>query len=627
MQIVDIRAFRGPSIYYPSAALVMQLELGELKYRDLTEFPDASSLLSKTFPLLALNPAASMGEVTEAVAVHLGAMAGLGVNSSERRSWPLPADIVAVPYFSRKGMTFVLHTAVDVVKGALAGHGYPIGQALRDINRTVQKTGLSFNSIALVQAAQERGIPWTRLPRPNLVQLGYGKNKRLIQSSWTDKTSLLATEIASQKHRGKKLLQSASVPVPLGFVVRSVPGALEAFRNIGGSVVVKPANGKQGIHVALGLTSEEEVEQAYQVASTSSEHVIVEEYLQGRDFRVLVVSGKFIAAVERVPAHVVGDGQHSVSELVEIENKNPMRGEGHTSPWCRLRLGRDELLMLQVNGKSPVDVPKDGETVFLRKSANGSAGGLASDVTDEVHPAIRSVCEKAARVIGLDICGVDIIAPDIADPGGRCWVLEVNHRPGLQPHLFPAHGKKRNVAHAIIDMLFPRDAKCDIPIVSILGGKEDYPIAEVITQALIAAGGCVGLAGLSQGFASASMMLGDTIHDAAVIHAGVPEILRHGLPYKRSDVGVLISTGNRGYGEAVRESELAIRLFVETVQEGGDIFVNRDSAELCAWIETVGRELAGKRLTFFSASEDAGLPIKLQDAVMRTLHGRTLISK
>jgi len=613
MKIIDFKAFRGPSLYHPEAALVMRLEPGTAGHQPILTFPQALPILSNALAGLQLKPDATLIEVVQSVALQLNQIAGLALTLPLQCGAPArkPADFIALPCFSKRAASFLLQTAFNLVKAAVEGQNYPLSPALLEANQILKKTGMSFNTIAIIQAAIKRGIPWTRLPRPNSIQLGYGKNRRVLQSSWTDRTSLLAAEIASQKHLTKKLLQKASLPVPRGWSVQTEERALEVFRKIGGPVAVKPSNGKQGQNVALSLSSEETVKHAYQAAAANSEHVVVEEYLEGRDFRVLVIGGKFTAAVEREPAHVTGNGIHSVAELVEIENQNPMRGDGHTSCWCRIRFEQEEIRFLETQGWDPGDVPEYGQKVFLRKSANGSAGGTSRDVTEEVHPHFREICEKAARVIGLDICGVDMIAPDISEPGGRCWILEVNHRPGLQPHLHPTYGKARNVAENILDLLFPADSPFGIPIISILGGYAHFPVAQAISENLRSLGIRVGLARQAQdGNSSAAAILMDPIHEAAVIQLGVPEILAHGLPYDHCDLAILM--------ESKCEQEPALRLIFQKVRDGGIVAVNFEAFQSLDFLESCKRDYPNKNILMISKEQVSTVAVP---DILRAVHG------
>ncbi len=346
-----------------------------------------------------------------------------------------------------------------------------------------------------MDAAERRGIPVRRLNQRSLVQLGHGKHRKLVQATLSDGTGAIAVDIAGDKQMTKSLLEQAWLPVPRGRVVANREQALEALAELKPPVVVKPLDGHQGKGVSIELTTPEEVLAAFEIAREFSSHVMIEEYLTGEDYRVLVIGGRMVAAARRVPPQVIGDGLHTVQQLVDRENENPLRGDGHEKPLTCIRIDQIVLAWLERQGMAVSSVPAPGQVVSLRQGANLSTGGSAIDVTDELHPAIVRTCERAATVIGLDICGLDLVLPDIHSPveSGSGGIVEANAAPGLRMHLYPAEGKPRPVGDAIVEMLYPAGASGRIPIISVTGTNGKTTTARLIEFILASTGLLAGM--------------------------------------------------------------------------------------------------------------------------------------
>ncbi|HZG53046.1 MAG TPA: hypothetical protein VEZ40_13000, partial [Pyrinomonadaceae bacterium] len=486
MRIDKIRTLAGANIYNYKPVLVMKLYLEELAETESRDVEGFNERLVALLPGLhehhcnkgraggfveRLETGTYFGHIVEHVALELSGAAGVPVYYGKTLYADEPGCYnVVVAYQAERGMRYLLEVAVELVGALVKNESYPLEEKLEEARRLIARTELGPSTRAIVEAARRRDIPWVRVNNDSLVQLGYGRNRKFIQAAMTSQTGGIAVEVAGDKELTKTMLEQADLPVPRGLVAETADEAIAAFSEIGGAVAVKPLDGHQGKGVSLNLTTEIEVLEAFRIAQAYGRDVLVEEMYAGRDYRVLIVGGKLVAASERVPCHVVGDGSHTLGELIEIENLNPLRGEGHDKVLTKIKVDQVMLSHLLKHGLSFEQVPAAGERVFLRETGNLSTGGTAVDVTDDVHPEVRRHCERAARIVGLDICGLDLVATDIAQPlqAGNGFI-EANAAPGLRMHTAPTHGQPRDVGGAIIDMLYPRGAEARIPLISITG--------------------------------------------------------------------------------------------------------------------------------------------------------------
>ncbi|HEX8185397.1 MAG TPA: cyanophycin synthetase, partial [Blastocatellia bacterium] len=471
----------------------------------------------------------------------------------------------------------------------------------------------------IIDAAEARGIPWMRVNGDSLVQLGYGKNRKYIQAAMSEQTSAIAMEIAGNKELTKTVLERASIPVPRGRAVRTEKEALAALEDLGAPVVVKPLNGCQGKGVSLDLSTSLEVAHAFRVAREFSATVLIEEQFTGRNYRVLVINGKMVAASERLAAHVIGDGQHTIKELIEIANADPRRGTDHEKPLTQIKIDSTLLAHLQKFKLSLADIPRKDEMVFLREGINLSTGGTAKDVTEIVHADIRRMSERAARVIGLDICGLDIVLKDIAEPlqeGGG--IIEVNASPGLRMHHYPSEGRSRDAGAAIVDMLYPPGASSRIPIVSITGTNGKTTVTRMIAHLIGASGKKVGMTttdgiyidgeriakGDTTGPHSARTILCDPSVEVAVLETARGGIARRGLGYDWSDVSVMTNIQPDHIGQdgikSVDDLVHIKSLVAERVREGGTLVLNADDERLARLMEDPRVSSIEKRVVYFS---------------------------
>ncbi|HEX7801418.1 MAG TPA: cyanophycin synthetase [Pseudoxanthomonas sp.] len=433
-----------------------------------------------------------------------------------------------------------------------------------DFIRYAQRRALGPSTASLVRAAEERGIPWLRLNQQSLIQFGHGKYQQRIQATVTGKTPHISVELASDKEETNKILGSLGLPVPRQELVSDASGALRAARKLGGSVVTKPYNGNHGRGITINISGEDEIREGFAAAREHSRSVIVETYIGGDDHRLLVVNGELIAATKRTPGHVVGDGKSDIAELVDQVNSDPRRGVGHEKVLTRLELDAQADLMLERVGYNHFSVPKQGETVYLRSTANLSTGGTATDVTDIIHPDNRDMAVRAVRAIGLDVGGVDFISPNIAESyksigGGIC---EINAAPGFRMHVAPSEGTPRDAAGPVIDMLFPPGTPTRVPIAAITGTNGKTTTARMLAHITKMAGYTPGLTttdgvyidgqrtveGDMTGPVSARMVLSDPQIDMAVLETARGGLLRSGMGVPEVDVGAVLNVASDHLG-------------------------------------------------------------------------------
>jgi cyanophycin synthetase len=639
MRIERIRTLAGPNVYTYRPALLMALNLEDLAERESREFEGFNARLLALLPGLnehtcskgyaggfveRLEEGTYFGHVVEHVAIELTKPAGAPVSHGKTRYAGEPGVYnVVVEYKAETATKYLLQVAVELVGAVLKDEAYPLEEKLAEARRLVSRHELGPSTRAIVEAARRRNIPVARIGTDSLVQLGYGRHRRFVQAAMSDLTSAVAVEIAGDKDLTKTILEQAAIPVPRGRVIETEEEALSALGELGAPVVVKPLDGRQGQGVSLNLWTPEEVLLAFRIAREYSRHVIVEELFEGRNYRVLVVGGRVVAASERVPCHVRGDGAHTIGELVEIANRDPRRGEGHEKPLTRIDVDEIVLAYLAKVGRSLEDVPAAGDTVPLRESVNLSTGGSAKDVTDLVHPSVRFMCERAANAIGMDICGVDLVLRDIGLPnGGGGGVIELNAAPGLRMHHHPSEGTPRDAGEAIIDMLYPDGADGRIPVISITGTNGKTTVTRMIGHVLQESGLTVGLTttdgihvgghcvteGDTTGPVSARTVLSDPSVDVAVLETARGGITRRGLGYDWSDVAVMTNIRPDHIGqdgiESLDDLVYIKSLVAERVRDGGTLILNADDEQLSRLLEIPRVREGDKRVVYFSTHDD-----------------------
>ncbi len=634
MKIVSVRHLDGPNVYIYRPVMVARIDLESLTERESYEFPGFADALLHLFPGLREHHCAKgepggfverlysgtyFGHIVEHLAIELACCAGIDVHYGKtlyaEGAGRYDIVIECKAYEAQKQLLF---DAVDIVCGLLAGRTPNVSEILAEADKLLARTQLGPSTQAIVNAALRRNIPVRRIGDGSLIQLGYGRQRRLVQATITDNTSAVAVDIACDKDLTKRVLREAGIPVPMGGVAQSPDQAVEEFRAIGAPVVVKPYNGNQGRGVSLNLNHPDEVLEAYEIASQFSKKVIVERYVEGRNIRFLVVAGRFVAASERLPARVCGDGRRTIRELIDEVNRNPLRGEGHEKPLTRITVDPVVEATLRRQGLTVDDVPAAGSIVVLRNNANLSTGGEAVDVTDEVHASYQRLAERTANIVGLDVCGIDMVIANPVLPyhPEQCTVIEVNAAPGIRMHEHPSIGLPRHVADAIVHSLFPK-GNGRIPIVSITGTNGKTTTTRLIGHVLRGTGKRVGMTttggvyvddellveGDTTGPASARMILGDPTVDVAVLETARGGIVRGGLAYDKANVAVITNiTADHLGQDAVDSLDDLVHiksLVAECVWDDGTVVLNADDPKLVE----LGKRLRA-RISYFSVNED-----------------------
>ena len=655
MRFIDLRHLSGPNVFTTSPVTVARLELDELTSKETTDFGGFAERLGALLPGLASHHCAAgrpggfleamargtyFGHVTEHVALELSGLAGREVHLG-RTMWAgadgrydvmmeCPADEPADS--PTPGALLLL--ATQVVHDVIGGRTPSIDAEIERITGMAERDRLGVSTAAIAEAARRRGIPVRRVGARSLLRLGYGCHRQLAWAALTSRTSAVAVDIAADKKLAKQLLAAAGIPVPEGIVAYSESEAAQAAEQIGGQLVVKPLGGSQGASLTIGVRSAGEAAAAYSRAAQDNDAVLVEAFLPGNDYRVLVIDGRVAAAAELRPASVTGDGEHTISQLVEIVNTDPRRGVGHARELTRIQIDADALRHLESQGFDDHTVPAAGQSVTLRRNANLSTGGTSKDVTEQVHEQVADMCRRAAAVAGLDVCGIDLRLADIsaplldpaghgpAQPGG---VLELNASPGLRMHLSPTEGTPRNVAAAMVDSLFPPGAQGRIPIISVTGTNGKTTTVRMIDHVLKQAGLRVGMSctdGVciggelvysadASGPRSAEMVLDDPTVEAAVLETARGGIIRRGLGYDKADVAVVTNISADHLGDdGVDDMDELIHvkaLVAEEIRDGGSVVLNADDPATAALAERSAVRRHSPVVRFFSLT--AGNPV------------------
>ncbi len=596
MDVSRIRPLRGPNLWSRHTAIqaivtcegnetaIAQLEGFEARLRE--RFPELGDLIPSDHL-----DTVSMAHALEFAALGLQAQAGCPVTFS-RTTQTVEAGVyqVVVEYSEEDVGRLAFERAEQLCLAALKDTPFDLEGTLKELRDLDEDIRLGPSTGAIVSAAVARGIPYRRLTQGSLVQFGWGSKQRRIQAAETSFTSAIAESIAQDKELTKKLLHAAGVAVPFGRPVDDEDDAWAAAQEIGLPVVVKPQDGNQGKGISVNLTTEEQVRKAYQVAVSFFDDIMVEKYLPGHDWRFLVIGDKLIAAARRDPPLVVGDGTHTVRELVDIVNSDPRRSDGHATSLTKIRFDEIAKARLAEQGYNADSIPPRGVRVILRNNANLSTGGTATDVTDDVHPELAAAAIAAAQTVGLDIAGIDVVCDTIHKPleaqGGG--IVEVNAAPGLRMHLDPSFGKGRDVGKAIVDMMFKDGDNARIPTVAIAGTNGKTTTSRLIGRIFEADGKRVGMTstdgiyvegkridtGDCSGPRSARNVLMHPDVDAAVFETARGGVLREGLGFDMCDVAVVTNIGigdHLGLNYITTVDELAVvkRVIVENVSPKG----------------------------------------------------------
>jgi cyanophycin synthetase len=647
LRISRLRPLRGPNFWRLAPVIACDLTLGSLEEVPSTDIPGFNQRLVQLLPTLREHPCSRPGEggflarleegthlphVLEHVALELQTLAGSDVSfgrvveSGDPGVWWL-----IVAYEEEDVGIQAVRDAVRLVRACIAGEAFDVDEAVDDLHTLLENVRLGPSTAAIVDEAVRRGIPVRRLNSFSLVQLGLGKNLRRIQAAMSDYTSAIAVEIAQDKDDTRRVLGNIGLPVPQGDTAATLDGALEVAREIGYPVLLKPLDASQGRGISGRLGDAEAVRGAWPVTSAYGRRVVVEQYVSGRDYRVLVVDGRLVAVAERVPAHVIGDGRSSIRELIAEANRDPRRGRGHSKTLTRLPDDGVTDDYLRTQGLSCDSVPAAERKVYLRATANLSTGGTSIDRTDEIHPDNVTACEMAAGIVGLDIAGIDVLSPDISVPfrENGAVIIEVNAAPGLRMHTHPTEGRPRNPGAPIIDMLYPPGAGYTIPVIAITGTNGKTTTTRLVAHLFRQTGKTVGftttdgvylqnrlvMEGDMTGPFSAKIILSNPTVDVAVLETARGGILRAGLGWDECDVGVVLNVsadhlGLRGINTLEQLAEVK-SVIPSVVKREGHAVLNADDALVYAM-----RDKTGGDLVFFSTRPEGANP-RFEDHVTR----------
>lgn len=573
MKIVDIKVMNGPNYWNVSRhkLIVMRLDLEELEERPTNKIDGFSERIEKMFPsmhshrcspgkpggfFLRVKDGTWMGHVIEHIALEIQTLAGMECGFGRTRETATKGVYhVVFSYYEQKAGIFAAKSAVRIAEALISGEDYDVNAVIQELREIRENDRLGPSTGSIVDEAVKRKIPYIRLNNRSLVQLGYGVNQHRIQATIASTTSSIAVEIACDKEDTKNLLEAAEIPVPRGRICYDEEELKAVADRFGYPLVTKPVNGNHGKGATTNLTNWTDLLAGFHAAQKYCKGIIVEKFITGFDHRILVINYKFICAAKRTPAAVIGDGKSTIQELIDIVNSDPRRGYGHEKVLTQIKVDHFTQNILTEKGITLETILPEGEELWLKPTANISTGGTATDVTDLVHPSNVFMCERIARIIGLDICGVDIMAPDLSTPlmenGGA--ILEVNAAPGFRMHLDPTEGIGRNVAEPVIDMLYPPGSSARIPIIAVsgtngkttttrmmahickqIGYKVGYTTTDgvYIQNELMVRGDCTGPI-------SAEFVLKDPSVDLAVLECARGGILRAGLGFHNCDMAIV----------------------------------------------------------------------------------------
>lgn len=643
MKILKTQTLRGPNYWSirRQKLIQMRLDLEDVAETPSNLIPGFYEGLVKILPSLVehfcsrdhrggflerVQEGTYMGHIIEHIALELQELAGMPVGFGRTRETSTPGVYnVVFEYVYEEAGRYAGRAAVRLCNSLITTGAYgldELAQDLSDLKDLRANSALGPSTETIIKEAQARQIPWMLLSARAMVQLGYGANQQRIQATLSNKTSILGVELACDKEGTKTTLAEAGVPVPRGTVIYYLDELADAIASVGGyPIVIKPLDGNHGRGITIDINSQQEAEEAYDLASAASKSrsVIVERYYKGNDHRVLVINGKLVAVSERVPAHVTGNGFSTIEELIEETNNHPDRGDGHDNVLTRISIDRTSLGVLKRQGFEMDTVLKPGEVAYLRATANLSTGGIAIDRTDEIHPQNIWIAERVAKIIGLDIAGIDIVTPDITKPLTEVdgVIVEVNAAPGFRMHVAPSQGLPRNVAAPVLDMLFPDNRPSRIPILAVTGTNGKTTTTRLLAHIYRQTGKIVGYTstdgiylgeymvekGDNTGPVSAGVILKDPTVEVAVLECARGGILRSGLAFETCDVGVVLNVAEDHLGlgdiDTIEQMAKVKGVIAESVHSDGYAILNADDP----LVAQMAKNVKGK-VAYFSMSQD-----------------------
>ncbi|MCF8328989.1 MAG: cyanophycin synthetase [Crocinitomicaceae bacterium] len=637
MKILKIQALQGPNIWSIARKklIQMRLDLEELEELPTNKIPGFRERIELLIPSLITHRCSEgchggffqrvdqgtwMGHVIEHIALEIQSLAGMDVGFGRTRETKTKGVYnVVFNYLEEKVGFFAAESAVKIAQAIINGDDYDLLADLQTMREIREKVRLGPSTGSIVDEAKSRDIPWIRLGTNSLIQLGYGINQMRFQATITCKTSNIAVDIACNKEQTKKMLDAASIPVAKGSICVDEEDLADTIKSIGYPIVLKPLDGNHGKGASINVTNWEDAVLGLEYAQKYSRRVIVERFITGYDFRVLVIDNKIVAAAQRVPAHVVGDGINSIEELIKIVNSDPRRGYGHENVLTEINVDRDSLELLEKRNMTVNSIPEKDDIVYLKSTANLSTGGTSIDVTDMMHPENVFMAERISRIIGLDVCGVDIMANNLTqslkENGGV--ILEVNAAPGFRMHLAPSEGLPRNVAAPVIDMLYPLGKPSRIPIIAITGTNGKTTTTRLIAHIVKNNGFRVGFTtsdgiyiqnhlmekGDTTGPISAEYILKDPNVEFAVLETARGGILRSGLGFSRCDIGIItnIQEDHLGISDIhdLKDLSRVKSVVVESIKKDGWAVLNGED-EYCLKIA----DKLDCNVALFSLNED-----------------------
>ncbi len=644
MKIIKIQTLRGPNIWsiQRKNLIQMRLDLEEMEEYPTNKIEGFRERIEQLFPSMIEHRCSEgcrggffsrvergtwMGHVIEHIALEIQSLAGMETGFGRTRETKTPGTYnVVFSYVEENVGLFAAESSVAIAEALISGTEYDLEADLQKMREIRERFQLGPSTLSIVQEAVSRNIPWIRLGTNSLVQLGYGINQMRFQATITCKTSSIAVDLACNKELTKKMLDMASIPVASGSICVTEEELADTIAKIGYPIVLKPLDGNHGKGASINVTNWNDAVSGLKFAQEYSKRIIVEKFITGFDFRILVIDNKLVAAAKRVPANVIGNGKDSIEKLIEITNSDPRRGYGHANVLTQIDVDRDTEDLLEKLNYTLETIPRIGETVFLKSTANLSTGGTSVDVTDMMHPENIFLAERISRVIGLDICGVDIMAQNLTQPlkenGGV--ILEVNAAPGFRMHLAPSEGLPRNVAEPVIDMLYPPGKSFRIPIIAVTGTNGKTTTTRLLAHIVKNSGYKVGFTtsdgiyiqnhmlekGDTTGPMSAEYILKDPTVEFAVLETARGGILRAGLGFSSCDIGIItnIQEDHLGLNDIHTLDDLArVKSTVaRSIKKEGWAVLNADD-EQCI---KVGNEL-NCNVAYFSMSEENPLIKKM----------------
>lgn len=637
MKILKIQALRGPNIWSIRRRnlIQMRLDLEELEELPTNKIEGFRERMENMIPTLIehrcsegvrggffmrVDEGTWMGHVIEHIALEIQTLAGMDTGFGRTRvTKEVGVYNVVFSYLEENVGIYAAEASVRIAQAIIDGTDYDLEADIQRMKEIRERVRLGPSTGSIVEEAVARDIPWIRMGTNSLVQLGYGVNQMRFQATITCNTSNIAVDIACDKEDTKRMLENSSVPVASGSICVDEEDLIATIDKIGFPIVIKPLGGNHGKGASINVKTLEEAKEGLEHAQKYGRRVIVEKFITGHDFRILVIDHKVVAAAQRVPAHIVGNGENTIRELIEIENLDPRRGYGHENVLTEIEIDRDSIDLLEKLEYKEESIPKKGEVVYLKSTANLSTGGTSIDVTDMVHPENIFLAERISRIIGLDICGIDIMAENLTQPlqenGGV--ILEVNAAPGFRMHLAPSEGLPRNVAAPVIDMLYPPGKPSRIPIIAITGTNGKTTTTRLIAHMVKNKGYRVGFTtsdgiyiqnhllekGDTTGPYSAEYILRDPTVEFAVLETARGGILRAGLGFKRCDIGVItnIQEDHLGLNDIHNLEDLARvkSVVVRSIKNDGWAVLNADD-EYCM---KIAKEL-DCNIAYFSLDEN-----------------------